>query len=303
MRKSLFTLIVFTFLIVKLDAQVVDFESINFDASGVWNGADLSGSYEESGFEFFNSFNPEWSSWKGFSISSQTDQATAGWGNQYSVYTGKAFSGTNFALATSNSKISFDTKVVDGFYITNSTYSVLSMLYGDDFAKKFGGETGEDSDWFKLSIIGKLDGEVKDTLEFYLADYRFEDSSKDYIVSDWTWLDVSKLGNISELSFEFSSSDTGQWGMNTPAYFCMDDLRVNTVGVDDFAYEPFSVYPNPAHDQLTVNIDGIMSIFDLSGKRIITQTVEAGSAVSLMELTGGVYFVKVGSFVEKIIKY
>ena len=34
MRKSLFTLIAFTFLIVKLDAQVVDFESINFDASG-----------------------------------------------------------------------------------------------------------------------------------------------------------------------------------------------------------------------------------------------------------------------------
>ena len=56
MRKSLITLIAFTFLIVKLDAQVVDFESINFDVSGVWNGADLSGAFVESGFEFYNSF-------------------------------------------------------------------------------------------------------------------------------------------------------------------------------------------------------------------------------------------------------
>lgn len=285
------------------NAQVANFDALTFDSTGVWNGSDLSGVFEEEGFEFYNSFNPEWSSWSGFSISSHVDDTTAGWSNQYSVYAGEAHSGSNFALGTSGASISFESKVIDGFYITNSTYAALSMLQGDSFAKKFGGETGNDADWFKLSITGKRDTVVIDTVAFYLADYRFEDNGQDYIISDWTWVDLNVLGEVSELSFEFSSTDNGQWGMNTPAYFCMDDLKVYTVGVDDFAYEPFSVYPNPAHDQLTVNIDGMMSIFDLSGKRIVTQTVEAGSTVSLMELTAGVYFVKVGSLVEKIIKY
>ena len=75
-----------------------------------------------------------------------------------------------------------------------------------------------------LSVIGKLDSVITDTVDFYLADFRFEDNSQDYIVTDWTWLDLNTLGNVTEISFAWSSSDTGVWGMNTPAYFCMDDV-------------------------------------------------------------------------------
>ena len=233
MKKNVFFIIGLIGMSINSNAQVANFDALTFDSTGVWNGSDLSGVFEEEGFQFYNSFNPEWSSWSGFSISSQVDNTTAGWTNQYSVYNGEAHSGSNFALGTSGASISFESKVLDGFYITNSTYAALSMLQGDSFAKKFGGASGNDSDWFKLSVIGKLDAVVTDTVEFYLADYRFEDNSQDYIVSDWTWLDLNALGEVSELSFEFSSTDNGQWGMNTPAYFCMDDLKSKLVNADN----------------------------------------------------------------------
>jgi len=297
-KKTLIIAISFLGLSMSSVAQVVNFDALTFDSTGVWNGSDLSGLYEEDGFRFYNSFDTIWSSWSGFSVSSITDSLTEGWGNQYGVSSGAAYSGANFAVAYTDNPatISFDTKVIDGFYITNSTYAAISMLNGDQFAKKFGGETGDDSDWFKLSVIGKLDGMVTDTVEFYLSDYRFEDPTQDYIVTDWTWLDLNVLGNVTELSFELSSTV-----MYTPTYFCMDDLTINTLGDKEFAVEPFSIYPNPVQDRFTVNVDGELTVYDLSGKQVKRAMVEAGNSVYVSELNSGIYFVKVGAYVQKIV--
>ena len=100
------------------------------------------------------------------------------------------------------------------------------MLNGDSFAKKFGGGDGNDADWFLLTIRGfdTLNQDIG-TVDFYLADYRFADNSQDYIVNNWELVDLSLLGtNLASLQFEYSSSDVGDWGMNTPAYFAMDDF-------------------------------------------------------------------------------
>ena len=43
-------------------------------------------------------------------------------------------------------------------------------------------------------------------------------------MDDWEWVDLSSLGTVAGLEFDLSSSDTGPSGMNTPAYFAMDDL-------------------------------------------------------------------------------
>jgi len=300
-KKTVLIAISFLGLSMNSVAQVANFDALTFDSTGVWNGSDLSGLYEEEGFRFYNSFDTTYSSWSGFAVSNVTDNTTEGWVNQYGVSSGAAYSGGNFVVATNNATISLSPRAVDGFYITNSTYAALSMLNGDGFAKKFGGETGDDADWFKLSVIGKLDSMVTDTLEFYLADYRFEDPTQDYIVNDWTWLDLNSLGHVSELSFELSSSDIGDWGMNTPAYFCMDDLTVNTLGVKEFVVEPFSIYPNPVQDRFTVNVNGALAVYDLSGKLVKSEMVEAGNTVSVSELNSGIYFVKVGAYVQKIV--
>ena len=44
-------------------------------------------------------------------------------------------------------------------------------------------------------------------------------------MSEWTRYDLSDFGFVKGLVIELSSSDTGQWGMNTPAYFCLDNIE------------------------------------------------------------------------------
>lgn len=302
MKKTLLIAISFLGLSASSVAQVANLDAFELDSTGVWNGSDLAGEYTEEGFSFMNSYNPDWGSWSGFAVSSILDSETAGWANQFGVSSGAAYSGDNFAVATMGATINTEARVIDGFYITNSTYAALSMLHGDEYAKKFGGESGDDADWFKLSVIGKLDSIVTDTVEFYLADFRFEDNTEDYIVTEWTWLDLNALGNVTEVSFAWSSSDNGDWGMNTPAYFCMDDLTVNTVGLEELASEALSVYPNPVQNQFAVNTSGELAVYDLSGKLVKSQTVEAGNSVSVSDLNKGIYLVKVGSSVQKIVK-
>lgn len=112
--------------------------------------------------------------------------------------------------------------VIDHFYVTNSTYAYISMSQGDGFAKKF---TYEDGDWFKLTVTGyNAAGTQTGTVDFYLADFRTPDAPG--ILSEWTRVDLSSLGAVHKLEFDLSSSDTGQWGMNTPGYFCFDDIAI-----------------------------------------------------------------------------
>jgi hypothetical protein len=115
-----------------------------------------------------------------------------------------------------------------GFYINNTTYAALAMRDGDAFSRKF---CAESNDWFKVTITAQNENdEVTGTNEFYLADFRFADTNQNYIVTNWTWISLTNLGsNVKSLHFVLSSSDNGAWGMNTPAYFALDDFRVDPI--------------------------------------------------------------------------
>ena len=70
-----------------------------------------------------------------------------------------------------------DGRRFESLMVTNTTYAALSMRDGDSFAKKFGGPSGNDPDYFRLTITGKdSGGSTIGSVEFYLADYRFADS-------------------------------------------------------------------------------------------------------------------------------
>jgi hypothetical protein len=114
---------------------------------------------------------------------------------------------------------------LQGLYLTNNTYAYFSMLEGDMFSKKFGGVDGNEPDWFMLTLTGWDSNDIETgTVDFYLADFRFEDNSLDYILNDWAFVDLSSLGEISSLTWGLSSTDNGDWGMNTPGYVCLDNL-------------------------------------------------------------------------------
>ena len=186
-----------------------------------------------SGAATFNHDFTDWGGgccWSGWTYSNQTDTTTPGFENQFSAYAGSGAGGSaNYALAYLGAPvIRFDapTEVVSAD-VGNTTYAALSMLQGDSFAKKFGGDSGNDADFLKLTFIG-VNAADQETgrVDFYLADYRFADNSLDYVVGNWASVNLSSLGTVSALKFELSSSDNGSFGMNTPAYFAIDNLAV-----------------------------------------------------------------------------
>ena len=140
--------------------------------------------------------------------------------SQYNAVAGQGVSGSpNYAIAFSLDELTLDEPIVlPGVYITNNNYAYYAMANGDDFTTKFGGADGNNADWFLLTITGHDVNAVETgSIDLYLADFRFEDNSLDYIVSDWTFVDLRDLGEVQALTFTFSSSDTGDFGMNTPA--------------------------------------------------------------------------------------
>ncbi len=163
----------------------------------------------------------------GWTYSNQTDNSTAGFGNQYSAYAGGGQGGSaNYGVAyLGQAQAQFaSATVVGGAWFTNTTYAALSMRDGDSFAKQFGGDSGNDADYLKLTITGFNGSANTGAVDFYLADYRFADNTQDYIVSQWSFVDLASLGAVTRMEFTLSSSDNGDYGMNTPAYFAMDTL-------------------------------------------------------------------------------
>lgn len=214
-----------------------DFEDVGVAAGAYWNGNNLSGGVRSAWAHFRNSCDTNGWSWSGFAISSVNDTRTAGHANRYAVWTPGAGLGHTGSYAVVRDSaweeedvVTFPFPVrVQGFYVNNTTFAALAMRDGDALAKKFGGATGDDPDWFRLTITGRnRDGDLVETAEtFYLADFRFTNNALDYIVGEWTWVDLTALGpHVTTLHFALSSSDNDPLhGMNTPPFFAMDGLR------------------------------------------------------------------------------
>jgi len=221
-------------------AAVADFDDLTLGAGSYWNGAPNEGShvFTSGPAQFNNSFAKfgSMSFWNGWAYSSMADTVTADYTNQFSAITGAAQSGGNYGVGYMdfwngvNPTVTLATpSVVDFAWFANTTYGYYAVRDGSDFSKKFGGDTGDDEDWFLLTITGKnAAGAATGPVNFYLADYRFADDSEDYIVKDWTKVDLTSLGTVKSLEFTLSSSDSDpDFGMNTPAYFAMDTLTVS----------------------------------------------------------------------------
>ena len=173
--------------------------------------------------------------WQGWAYSQTTDTTTPGPANQYSAVTGAGVGGSaTYAIGFPGGAVdaSFVTHVslgselaVAGAWFTNTAWAAHSMSNGDAFAKVFGGASGDDPDFLRLTVTGYDGlGGVTGAVDFFLADYRFADNGLDYIVMEWTWMDLSALGTVAALDFTLASSDTGFGFINTPAYFAMDEL-------------------------------------------------------------------------------
>jgi hypothetical protein len=172
------------------------------------------------------SFNSTYGSWTGLAVSKKTDTVTKGYLNQYSALPGAGAGGSHqFGIWNGNladPALSFDAphRVLE-VQIANTTYAALSMTYGDQFAKAFG---SAGKDWFEVTFYGiSATGDTTGKVVAVLADFRT--GSTLGILRGWKKVDLSPLGTVSGIKIAFASSDVGTYGMNTPSYVAIDDLR------------------------------------------------------------------------------
>src|SRR5262245_175379 len=200
---------------------VADLEDLPLSGPNTfYNGADGAGGFTSRGARFNNSYNATFGAWEGWAYSNVVNTTTPGFTNQYAAYNlpgGGGDGSPQYAVAFAGVPaidLPANTRP-QAVRITNTTYAALSMRDGDAFAKKFGGPTGNDPDFFRLTVEGRdAAGALLGSLDFYLADYRFSNNSLDYIVSQWTTVDLTGLpAGTRRLTFALTSSDNGQFGM------------------------------------------------------------------------------------------
>lgn len=236
------------FLSPCLHAEIIGFEGKTVYSLGsaqrYYNGDLGSNTTNSQGWQsgsahFSNSFTYDsqfnYSYWSGFSYSRVTAGNVPGYENQYAARPGIGSEGSEhyaviYNSAVGDAVITFGAEVqLNTVDLTNTAYNYFSMRDGDDFAKKFGGTSGNDADFFKLELQGFRGGNLTNKFDFYLADFRSANSADDYIVQNWTRVNLASLGTVDSLKFALTSSDVGNFGMNTPAYFAMDRLEFSAV--------------------------------------------------------------------------
>lgn len=100
-------------------------------------------------------------------------------------------------------------------YITNSTYAYKYIKDNP----KYNQEAWGANDWFKLTITGYNKKVETGSIVIMLAD------GTD-LINNWQQVNLTKLGKVTSIKFTVSSTDNNDYGMVTPAYFCLDQLTV-----------------------------------------------------------------------------
>ncbi|MCB9082508.1 MAG: DUF4465 domain-containing protein [Lewinellaceae bacterium] len=234
MRKQVFLYVwVLCGTLPALNAQrIAGFENFSLPVDTVLNGQDGSSGYASGDVFFPCVYSPDFGGYwaSGWAVSTMTDSLTPGFGNLYSARPGSGANGSlAYAIGQQRAVLRLTGiaagRAVQGLSVTNTAYTYYSMRDGDMFAKKFGGVTGQDPDFFSLTIRAWHAGvQQVDSVVVYLADFRSDDSAADFLLDHWQYVDVTSLGAADSLVFTLNSSDRGDFGINTPLFFALDEV-------------------------------------------------------------------------------
>lgn len=172
------------------------------------------------------------------------NDAKLGWFNLQMMTPVRAHSGNNFAVhygykdffspVENLPEISFadgEARVIDHMYVTNTNYTLNQLVCGvmSEAGNTFGGswEGLTDDAWLKIVAYGfddvdaDADAEPINHVEFYLVQGM-------EVVTDWQKWDLSGLGKVAKVRFNFLYSDEmgGKYGFTIPGYFAYDDIAV-----------------------------------------------------------------------------
>ena len=226
------------------------------------------------------------------------NDAMLGWFNLQMMVPVQAHSGENFAVhygykdfftyIENLPELRFEDgemHVIDHMYITNTNYTLNQLYNGvkSEAGNSFGGnwEGLTDDAWLKIVAYGFDDvdadayAEPISEVEFYLVQGK-------NVVTDWQKWDLSALGEVAKVRFNFQYSDEmgGKYGFTIPGYFAYDDVAVRFPKTQ---VEPIVVeYTETACDSYTWN----GNTYTESGDYTVTlQTEQGRDSIEILHLT------------------
>lgn len=318
---------------VNAQITVTDFETFTLSPNSAYDPTTTASSpFTTTTASFEHTYDLGFSYWSGgFAYTNINDSITSGFTNLYGVRAYKGYTNSATYIVGQDEgliKLTVPQTTVAGFYITNTTYAYKTITMGDMFARKFGDTTGTGSgttiaqgsypDYFKVIVKGYKNGTLKnDSVTVMLADFTYTNNAQDFILSNWQFVNTAVIGEVDSLQFFMRSSDEGDFGINTPLFFAIDNFT--TLNFDYTALNQqtksnleATVYPNPFNNSITIDMHENMSRFStatvmgVSGKIILVQQLNNVNIVDLVSLDKGVYFLELNSgdrrTVKKLIK-
>lgn len=288
------------FLSFTINAQssfTADFEELLAKADSFLNGSTTAPEprvFTSNGVEFTSVYDTAYGGyWKeGFAVSSTTDSVTKDFSNLYTAIPAKGALDSRVYLI-GQQDASFSLPVTTGYapalksiYITNTAYAYGTMLDGNGFSPKF---SSQRKDSFVLFIYPK--GNNNDSVRVDLANFTNTDTTKNFILRDW--VKVTIPNGFNGARFKLVSSDNGQFGMNTPAFFAMDHVAWEMPTIVNLVKNSlFTLYPSPTKSILNIeNKAGIsvksVKIYSLTGQLVLSN--HGMNNINIQELPDGVY--------------
>ena len=123
-----------------------------------------------------------------------------------------------------------------------------------------------------------------------------------YDIDEWEWIDLK--ANTEFYAIAQGKNAKGEWGEITTLEFI-----TSMEGTVELVENGFNIYPNPVNDRLYIEAETEIEevvVYDVYGRRQVTETPSHQGSIDVSELNSGVYFVKVvtseGEAVQRFIK-
>lgn len=243
---------------------VVDFESLDLDfgATGAdtgpyanvlgrtpdgFGGEDIESTFSADGASFRNVFNDPGGYWSGFAVSQRgLDQWSSGPSGgflplEYTDDNDTVSLSGDGAFGSQTWAVAFGAGVDDSFssvmeapdgtffeslHVNNTRTTDHVIRNGNDFTNAFGSRNQDEL--FTVRFFDLSTGEASGFVEQIMASYdRGTDSLS--ILDNWTRVDLTQLDRATRIGIDFTSTDIGTFGINTPAYAAIDSITVTAV--------------------------------------------------------------------------
>jgi hypothetical protein len=174
-----------------------------------------------------------------------------------------------------------------------------------------GSDTALNSSWTSMILIysplkgNKLyfDGVLSSANFSYCASCTITNSNEPLIIGGYN--DAGPITGPSNWNGQLD--DIGLWNRALTQLEVIALYTSISTGIDDLKTSNIKIYPNPTNH--IINIDGVINnenttakIFDVQGKLILSKELIEKGTIDISDLNNGVYVIKIGEMVQRIVK-